>query len=499
MVELNWHSSKAGLLFQRRFIPVVIGVMLVTASLLSSCDGAARIFNASPNTEVDWDLDEIKEKGTLKAIMVYSSTSYFIYRGRTMGYEYELIRHFAESQGLKLEVVVAQDIDELITMLNRGDGDVVAYGMTITQDREELVDFTQHLYLTNQVLVQRKPENWRRMKQADLQKALITDPAQLIGDTVAVRRNTSYYERLINLQQEIGGQIHIETIEGKTSTDLIIERVADGSLKYTVADANIAKVNAGFHQNLDIGTPLSLSQRVGWAVRENSSELKDALNDWIEEIRDKPEHKALYKKYFDHKQSYLARAKSPYLSLNEGKISIYDDLVKKYSAQNRWDWRLVSALIYEESGFNPVDTSWAGAQGLMQLMPATSADLGVEDPTDPESSIRGGTRYLRTLWDLWKDIPDSLNRYQFALASYNCGYAHILDAQRLAAKNGADPLTWVGNVETYLLNLSYSEYYNDEVVRYGFVRGNIPVNYVRNIMSRYAQYRNLLPEHKAPG
>ncbi len=468
-------------------------ISLLVIFLVPGCEGRYNILDPSPNTDVHRDLEEIQQEGILKAILVYSSTSYFIYRGRAMGYEYELLNQFARSQNLRLEIVVAHNIDELLEMLNRGDGDLIAYGMTITQDREKKVDFTHHLYLTNQVLVQRKPEKWMQMKQADLERKLVTSPLQLLNDTVTVRRNSSYYERLINLQSEIGGKIHIDTTPGNWSTERIIELVSEGSLKYTLADKNIAELLSTFHKNLDVSTPMSLSQRVAWAVRENSPELHSVLNDWIDEMRDKSEHQALYRKYFNNPQAFKGRARSPYFSLNEGKISVYDDLIKKHATTAGWDWRLISSIICEESGFNPADTSWAGAQGLMQLMPATAAELGIEDPSDPESSIRGGTRYLKTLWGLWDEIPDSLNRYQFALASYNAGYAHILDAQRLAEKYGADRLTWVGNVETYLLNLTYPEYYNDEVVRYGVVRGNIPVNYVRNIMSRYAQYKNLIP------
>lgn len=189
-------------------------ISLLVIFLVPGCEGRYNILDPSPNTDVHRDLEEIQQEGILKAILVYSSTSYFIYRGRAMGYEYELLNQFARSQNLRLEIVVAHNIDELLEMLNRGDGDLIAYGMTITQDREKKVDFTHHLYLTNQVLVQRKPEKWMQMKQADLERKLVTSPLQLLNDTVTVRRNSSYYERLINLQSEIGGKIHIDTTPG---------------------------------------------------------------------------------------------------------------------------------------------------------------------------------------------------------------------------------------------------------------------------------------------
>jgi membrane-bound lytic murein transglycosylase F len=249
-------------------------ISLLVIFLVPGCEGRYNILDPSPKPDVHRDLEEIKQEGILKAILVYSSTSYFIYRGRAMGYEYELLNQFARSQNLRLEIVVAHNIDELLEMLNRGDGDLIAYGMTITQDREKKVDFTHHLYLTNQVLVQRKPEKWMQMKQADLERKLVTSPLQLLNDTVTVRRNSSYYERLINLQSEIGGKIHIDTTPGNWSTERIIELVSEGSLKYTLADKNIAELLSTFHKNLDVSTPMSLSQRVAWAVRENSPELQ---------------------------------------------------------------------------------------------------------------------------------------------------------------------------------------------------------------------------------
>ncbi len=439
----------------------------------------------SAATEVR-DLEHIIQHGTLRAILVYSSTSYFVYRGRTMGYEYELLQNFAGRMGLKLEIVLARDINELIPMLREGRGDLIAYGMTITEERAAQVNFTPYLYLTRQMLVQRKPA------KADSVE-VVRDPSRLIGDTITVRRNTAYFQRLENLQKEIGGPLHIRLVDGDWSTERIMEEVAEGRLRYTAADENIAGVMAMFYPQLDVATPLSVSQRIAWAVNKDSPDLEEALKEWIEEIRESSYHKIIYKKYFNDMQAYLRRARSPYMSLNEGRISVYDELIRRYSLQNGLDWRLTSALIYEESGFNPADSSWAGARGLMQIMPATAAELGIEDPSDPESSVRGGTRYLKQLYDMWKDIPDSTHRMQFALASYNCGYAHIYDAQRLAGRYGDDPLQWTGHVEHYLEKLSDPEYYNDSVVRYGYIRGSVPVNYVQNVLDRYTQYRNLIP------
>jgi len=444
--------------------------------------------------QIEKDLQEIKEDGVLNAIVVYSGTSYFLYRGQPMGYEYELLKRLAEHLDLKLELVVAQDMNEIISLLNKGKGDIIAHGLTITRQRKEAINFSDYVYLTHQVLVQRKPQNWRSMKIHEIQRELVSDPIQLIGDTVSVRKNSSYLHRLENLQEEIGGNIHIDTIPGTVSTVNIIQKVVNGEIKYTLADNNIALINSSYYPILDVGTKMSFSQRAAWGVRKNSPELLETLNGWIREMRKTTDYYVIYNKYFKNRRSFRARAESEFYSKNTGKISIYDDMVKKYAGQIGWDWRLISSIIYQESQFKPQRESWAGARGLMQIMPATAKELGVKDVTDPVDNVRGGTKYLKQIWNRWEHIQDSSDRMKFTLASYNCGFYHVKDAQCLAKKYKHKPKQWDGHVEKYLLKLSYPEFYNEKVVKYGYVRGKEPVKYVKQISERYVHYKELIPK-----
>lgn len=442
--------------------------------------------------QVARDFEEIKESGVLRAITVYSSTSYFLYRGEPMGFEYELLERFAESQGLELETVIAEDIDDLFNLLNRGEGDVIAHGLTITKPRRELVDFTRHHFTTYQTLVQRKPDGWRNMKVHQIEDRLISDPIDLIGKVVHVRQRSSYYQRLENLSEELGDDIYIETVPGNLSTSEIIRMVADGDINYTVSDHNIAAINQGYYRNLDVGTRLSSNQRIAWAVRKNSPQLQQMLDCWIEAGKKTAEYHVIYNKYFKNKRSYRRRIESDLYSKNSGKISRYDSLIKAYSDNLGWDWRLTASLVYQESRFDPSERSWAGAKGLMQIMPATARELGVSNPADPRQSIRGGTRYLKQMYNAWEHIPDSIQRIKFAMASYNCGLGHVLDAQRLADKYGADPTVWDQQVEVYLRQLSKRKFYTDEVVKYGYARGREPYRYVRDIFARYTHYERLI-------
>lgn len=437
--------------------------------------------------------DEIKKDGILRAITTYSSTTYFLYKGRPMGFEYEMLERLAESLDLDLEIIIAEDEDKLIDMLNRGEGDLIAYGFTITEDRKKEVNFTKALYNSHQVLVQRKPKNWRRMKIHEINEVLIKDPIQLIGDTVSVKKESSYAKRLKNLSSELGEKIYIDSLPGSWSADKIIKKVAEGEIKYTVADQNIAFINASYYPILDISTKISFSQRIAWATRKNTPELLKAINQWITEVKKTTDYFVIYNKYFKNKRLYRRRVKSDFYSLNEGKISQYDDLIKKYAnGILDWDWRLLASVIYQESRFNPHEESWVGAQGLMQIMPETAKELKITAPQNPEQSIKGGAAYLSRMMTAHQNVQDSLQRLKFALASYNAGLYHIKDAQRLAEQLGDNPLIWDKNVEKAVLKLSSPKYYTNKVVKYGYVRGLEPYNYVNEIFERYDHYQKFI-------
>ena len=440
------------------------------------------------------DIAQIKEEGILRALTTYSGTSYFLYRGKAMGFEYELLERFAEYLGVKLEIVVTSDIDSLFNELNNGDVDLVAHSLTITKERKQEVNFTDYLYLTNQVLVQKKPDNWRKMKWNKVEKTLVHDAIELIDDTVSVRKNTSYFQRINNLSSEIGGNIVIDTLPGSLATDEIIKMVVDGFIKYTIADKNIASINASYYPILDIDVPISFSQRIAWAIRSNSPNLLEAANEWLKEFKKEVDYNVIFNKYFKNTRAFKARIKSDFYSLNNNKISKYDDIIKKNAAIIEWDWRLLTSLIYQESQFDPHAKSWAGAHGLMQIMPATAKELGVKDRSNPEQVIQGGSKYLKLLYDRFDMVEDSVQRIKFAMASYNCGYGHVTDAQKLAEKRGIDKNIWDDHVDNIILELSYPKNYNDPVVKYGYVRGNEPYNYVAHIFERYDHYMQFIEE-----
>lgn len=475
---------------------------IVFLIILSGCskgnrDSADAVFGSKREAKpykVSKDLEAIKEDGVLHAITIYNSTSYFLYKGVPMGFEYELLSRLAKNLGLKLKITIAEDIDDLFDMLNNGKGDLIAYGLTITEPRKKLVSFTENHYVTHQALVQRMPDNWRSLPGYKIDKQLISNTLELSNDTVWVRENSSYAERIKNLENEIGADIPVAHINGNVTTDEIIKMVVDGEIERTVADYNIASINKTYYPILNIDTRVSFSQRIAWAVRQNSPELLKAINKWINKEKKTDDYYVIYNKYFKNTRSNRSRIKSDFYSKNSNKISKYDDIIKENASKLGWDWRFLSSQVYQESRFDPTAESWAGATGLIQLMPATAKEVGVNNNYNPEQNIRGGVKYLDRMRDNFEAVEDSIQKVKFTLAAFNCGAGHVYDAMRLAEKHGKNPNIWDENVEEYILKLKDRKYYLDDVVRHGFVRGREPYNYVRDIFLRYEHYKKFIEE-----
>jgi membrane-bound lytic murein transglycosylase F len=443
--------------------------------------------------KVNIDLDRIRERKKLIALTGYSYSSYFIYKGTPMGYEYELLEKLADHLGVELEIVIVQDLNEIFGMLNRGEGDIIADNLTITKERDELVDFTAPHNLTKQVLIQKKPGNWRYLSAEQLEKNLIRNPIDLIGKEVHVRRESSYYTRLNHLSDEIGGNINIVESAGETETEELIMNVALGKIPYTVADENIALMNKPYYPDIDISTALSFPQRIGWAVRSDSPQLLAAVNEWIFKMKKDPDYYVIYDKYYKGRRGVEYMVNCSKTSSCGRTISPYDKMIIKHAKELGWDWRLLASLIYQESHFDPQAKSWVGASGLMQLMPATAESFGAVDVNDPIQSMKAGTSYIKWLDNYWKArVPDREERIKFIMASYNVGQEHVADAQRLAIKYNRDPQRWDDNVAYFILQKSKQQYCHDPVVKYGYCRGTEPFNYVNEILDRYEHYKKLI-------
>ncbi len=434
-------------------------------------------------------LDEILTQKKLVALVDNSTTSYFIYRGRPMGFEFELLDRFANHLGVELVIEKIDNLDSVVIRLKRGDAHLAAANITVTKERAELLNFCTPHMLSRQVLVQRLPEGYWRKTFEQVENQLLRNPIELAEETVYVSKSSAFYSRLLNLSEEIGDDITILEPDGPKDPESLIRQVAKGEIGYTVADENIAKINKKYHPNIDIKTAISFPQKIAWAVaKDGSDNLLDTLNSWITQMKKSKDYAVITGKYFKARTQHTSKVMSEFSSANQ-RISPYDDLIKQTTKNSMWDWRLIAAQAYQESNFDSLAESWTGAKGLMQIIPA-NADSG-ENLFNPETNLRIGVDYLSWLFDQWsKVISDTTECIKFSLASYNVGLGHIRDAHRLCQKYGGDPLVWDGEVAEYILKKSDKEYYRDEVVKHGYCRGREPYNYVREILSRYGHYRN---------
>ncbi len=463
--------------------PVIVALLA-----LQSCEKQSeQTFSTTPQVAID--LDSIKARGYLEALVDNNSVSYFIFRGEPMGYEYELLHQFADDIGVELRIKIISGVEESIDRLNKGEGDVIAFPLTITEERTRYIQFSKPLFTTTQVLVQKKPSNWREEPDS-VEAKLIRRHADLIGKTVYVMKGSSFKDRLNRLSEEVGGKITVVEDSAEAETESLIRQVAMGEIPLTVTDQTFAMVNASIYPDLDIETVISLPQEIAWATRTNSSQLNSAINHWLDQVRKNRKFQYIYDKYFKSPRTAAVRMSSDYSSLSGGKLSVFDETIRKESEALGWDWRLVASIVYQESGFNPNVRSWAGAVGLMQLMPAAAKQFKAGNAYDPVQNIRAGIRVLQYLDGLWaKTIDDPNERLKFVLASYNVGVSHVIDARNLARKYGEDPTKWEGSVEKYLLLKTKPQYYRDPVASAGYCRCYGPVNYVREVLNRFEAYK----------
>jgi membrane-bound lytic murein transglycosylase F len=426
------------------------------------------------------DLQLIKIKGELTAVTLNTSTSYFIYKTQQMGYEYELIEDFAESLGVELNIKVAENVTRLEEMLQNGEADIVAYPIQMDNTMKNKYLFCGVEQQNHLVIVQREEKG----------DTVLKDVTQLIGKEIWVKGNSRSHERLINLNTELGGGIIIKNIERDTvTTEDLIGMVADGEIRYTVSDNNLARLNRTYYRNIDIGLSISFPQRASWIVRKDCPKLAETVNEWAANISKGLTLKAATKRYFERSKDEDFASGS--IIIKKGDISPYDSLFKKYAPEIGWDWQLLASIAYQESKFHNHLESWAGAKGLMGIMPRTARSLGFSPDSldNPETSIQAGVKCLISFGKYFPEMEED-EKIKFTLASYNAGGGHVTDARNLASKYGKNPNIWNDNVAEFIRLKSEPKYYNDSICKHGYLRGTETFRYVKDIMARYKIYKS---------
>ncbi len=435
----------------------------------------------------DYLLEKIKKSGKLVATTNYNSTDYFIYKGNPMGFQLEMLNAFAKHLGVKLEIIISNDLYTNVMQLTSGRCDLIAHNFTITNDRKKIVDFSIPIMQTRQVLVQRIEDSDDDTTHST---PFIRNLLDLAGKDVYVLKHSSHVVRLQNLQNEIGDSINIISSD-TCDVELLIEMVSDGTIDYTISDENAAMVNKTYFSNIDVNTPISFQQNLAWAVRKNCNSLLNELNKWLVEFKETNEYSRIYDTYYRNPRSANI-ANNEYFVNKKGKLSKYDKEIKKYAKMCKWDWQLLASLIYQESHFDPTLTGWSGAFGMMQMMPETAKRFGVNIKSSPAEQIRGGA-LLKIYIDhiLPKEITNQDERTKFILACYNVGYEHVMDARILAKKYKKDPNIWTNNVDFIMKNLSKPKYYNDPLIEHGYARGIETYRFVNDVLERFEHYKNI--------
>ncbi len=419
---------------------------------------------------------------TLNVGTLYSPTGFFILKGDTMGYDYDRICDFARSRGIALRFKVARSMPDLLEMLKKKRVDVLACEIPVTAEYKSRVLHCGAVNETYQVLVQHSGQG------------MIYDVTQLIGRDVYVEKGSKYESRLRNLDNEVGGGINIHTVEGEAALPTeLISKVSGRKIPFTIVDSDIAQMNLTYYDSINIGLRVGFAQHSSWAVSKHNQWLADSINTWAASSNAREYSKQVLKHYFEMNRGPKPDSvKVDTLAVTPpGGISPYDHVFKQYAKEMGWDWRLLAAIAYSESGFNPDATSWMGARGLMQVMPKTARSQGVSENalSDPAVSIRVASKILKELEGIMRGKAVAEDRIKFVLAAYNAGSGHVTDAIALARKNELDPRVWEENVAQAMLWEMDPEYYNDSVCTYGYCRGTEPVDYVVKVLTRYEYYK----------
>lgn len=467
----------SGIKYLKLIIPVIFMVFLQT------CNQNREMVRLQIEEKPVMEFKHVKLRGKLRVVTDYNSTNYFIYKGHTMGFQYEMLEALAEHLRVKLELTVNNDLVSSFASLERGDVDLLGMNLAVTPDRMEKFNFTIPHSQSPQVLIQRHPVK----DSIDF----ISTQEDLEGKRIHVQAGSSFQEHLKNLSEDMTNPIDIVAVE-KLEQEELISKVANGEIDYTIADQNIAIVNSTYYPEIEFKTSISFPQNLAWALRKGTNHLTQDINIWLIEFQKTRKYRRIYQRYFESSR-IEEMIQSEYFTVKSGKISDYDELLKEKAKIIDWDWRLLSALISQESNFDPKAKSWVGAFGLMQLMPETAYRYDVDSLSSAIDNVDAGVRHLKYLkYKLDKTLTDKTDELNFLLASYNVGLGHVLDARRLAVKNGKNPDQWKGSVDYYLLNKSKPEFFNDPVVKYGYCRGAEPYQYVIKILERYNNYQNIV-------
>ncbi len=428
------------------------------------------VFNYLPKYSSLSLLEQIKETGELIVVTRNSPTTYYkVKNNEPAGFEYELVKLFAEGLDVKVTMVVPDSFEDVLNQIQNKTAHIAAAGLTITKNRQELFRFGPAYQEIEEQLVynstNRRPKNL----------------SQLTAGTLEVVANSSHEERL-NYLKNIIPDLSWKS-NSTLESDELLQMVSDNIIEYTIADSNELSLNQRFLINLRVAFDISEPQLLAWALsNSDDNSLYLEVEKFFTKIKDNGELNRLIERAYGHVEKFDYVGTKIFMRHIETRLPKYRAFFERAAAEQGLDWRLIAAMGYQESHWNPAAVSPTGVRGIMMLTLKTAKDLKIKNRRDPESSIMGGARYFKQTMERININTSDPDRTWMAMAAYNIGYGHLLDAKRIALKLHKNPHSWLDLKKT--LPLLASEKWHTKT-RYGYARGWEPVSYVENIRSYY--------------
>ena len=433
-------------------------VLLAAALVLVATSGHHRLT----------ELERIRERGKLVMLTINGATTYYLGPNGEAGFEYDLAQRFADYIGVPLEVLTLPSVDALLPTLERRQGDFAAANLSRTPERQRQVRFGPVYDTVKPVVVYRRGS--RRPRSLE----------DLDEGNLAIIGGTSYDEFLEPLRARYG--LEWETRESASVEDLL-EAVSREVIDYTIADSNILDLNRRYFPAVRPAFEIPNEQSLGWAARlESDDTLVQKMREFFILPRTATALSQLRARYFSHIEDYQSVGTFTFMQQMRQRLPDVRPLLEQAAEITGLDWRLLAAVSYQESHWNPAAVSRTGVRGLMMLTRPTARQLGIDDRNDPQQSALGGARYLRSMIERLPERIERPDRLWLALAAYNIGLGHLEDARILTERQGGDPDRWV-DVRERLPLLTQKQYFSQ--TRFGYARGYEAASYVENIRTFY--------------
>ncbi|MBR9866678.1 MAG: membrane-bound lytic murein transglycosylase MltF [Oceanospirillales bacterium] len=438
--------------------------LLISASLFI----ALYLFNQSNHSQID----AIKKTGILRVATRNTPTTYYQdNNGKPTGFEYELLKAFADYLGVELELIIPDTFGEIFTLVQNRSAHIAAAGLTITEERKENFRFSPAYAYSTPTLIYRVTQGKPAPKTI----------ADLENKSIKVIANSSHAELLRTLRQTSSVLKWQETTTSNVTE--LLEDVYEQEIDYTVSDDLVFDAQKSYFPGLKKSLALSKPVPVAWLlIKQNDQSLQRATRRFFELPATQELLVKLKKKYLTRQTRLGYVDIETFRSDLETRFCKLEQYFMMAEQETDIDWRLLASIAYQESHWNPKAVSPTGVKGIMMLTQAAAKEVGIKDRTDPIKSVIGGAHYLKKVMAKIPDRIQGKDRIWFSLASYNIGYGHLEDARVLTARAGRDPDKW-SNVKEFLPLLTQKEYY--QTVRHGYARGYEPVLYVKNIRNYY--------------